>query len=99
MKKFLAILFSLFLFTSTCFAATNSYDRYGSKTGSYKSNSSGDVTRYDKYGSKTGSYKKTSNGYNSYDKYGSKTGSYRTQGNTTTQYDKYGSNIKPILMA
>lgn len=57
MKKILAILFSLFLFTSTCFSATNSYDQYGSKTGSYKSNSSGDTIKYDRYGSKIGSYK------------------------------------------
>ena len=39
MKKLLCILISLLFFASCCFAATtNSYDKYGSKTGSYKTN-------------------------------------------------------------
>ena len=54
MKKFLSI-FLVLLFTSisTFASATNSYDKYGSKTGSYRTN--GKVTtHYDKYGSMTG---------------------------------------------
>jgi hypothetical protein len=66
------------------------YDKYGSKTGSYRKTSSG-YNKYDKNGSKTGSYRKTSNGYNAYDKYGRKTGSYKTGSNgVTTKYDQYG---------
>lgn len=41
MKKLLSLLVSLFLLMGCCFAATtNSYDKYGSKTGSYKTNGS-----------------------------------------------------------
>ena len=36
---------------------TTSYDKYGQKTGSYKTDSSGRVTQYDKYGRKVGTYK------------------------------------------
>ena len=68
MKKLLSLLVSLFLLTGYCFAATtNSYDKYGSKIGSYRTNGS-NVTQYYKYGSKTGSYRQTSSGYNSYDR-------------------------------
>lgn len=68
MKKLLSLLVSLLLLTGYCFAATtNSYDKYGSKTDSYRTTGS-TVTQYDKYGSKTGSYRQTSSGYNSYDK-------------------------------
>ena len=94
MKKFLAILFSLFLFTSTCFSATNSYDQYGSKTGSYRKTSSG-YNSYDKYGAKTGSFKTNSNGVTtSYDKYGQKTGSFKKDSSgRITKYDKYGRKV------
>lgn len=41
MKKLLSLLVSLFLLTGYCFAATtNSYDKYGSKIGSYRTNGS-----------------------------------------------------------
>ena len=56
MKKFLSI-FLILVFTSiSVFASTtNSYDRNGSKTGSFRAN--GNVTtKYDKYGSKIGRY-------------------------------------------
>ena len=59
MKKLFLSLLILFITASYALCATNSYDRYGSKTGSYKSNSSGTINHYDKYGSKTKSYKKT----------------------------------------
>jgi len=36
---------------------TNSYDKYGQKTGYFKKDSSGRITEYDKYGRKVGSYK------------------------------------------
>lgn len=72
MKKIILIIFAFLLTINTAYCITNSYDKFGSKTGSYKETSSG-YNSYDKYGSKTGSYKKTSSGYNSYDKYGSKT--------------------------
>ena len=76
MKKLLSLILTIFFLTSMVGAKTTySYDKYGSKTGSYRSTSSG-YNSYDKYGAKTGSYRKTSTGYNSYDKYGTKTGSY-----------------------
>lgn len=60
MKKLLSLFVSLLLLAGYCFAATtNSYDKYGSKTGSYRTNGS-TVTQYDKYSSKTGSYRQTS---------------------------------------
>ena len=60
MKKVLSILLLfcfIFLTANISDAAVNSYDRYGSKTGSFKKDSSGRVTEYDKYGRKVGSYK------------------------------------------
>ena len=70
MQKFILTVFTIFLTASfSLCATTNSYDKYGNKTGSYKNNN-GTITQYDKYGSKTNSYRQTSNGYNSYDKYG-----------------------------
>ena len=76
MKKTLLTLLVLFMTASYSFAATNSYDRYGSKTGSYKQSGS-TINHYDKYGSKTGSFKKDSSGrITEYDKYGRKVGSY-----------------------
>ena len=57
MKKFLLTLFILFLTASVSFCATNSYNKYGQKTGSFKTDSSGRITEYDKYGRKVGSYK------------------------------------------
>ena len=48
------------------------FNKYGSKTGSYKKTSTG-YNSYDKYGSKTGSFKTNSNGVTTqYDKHGSK---------------------------
>ena len=89
MKKLL-ILFLILCFTSTCaFCAVNSYDRHGSKAGSYRETTTG-FNSYDKYGSKSGSYRKTSSGYNKYDKNGSKTGSYRKTTFGYNEYDKYG---------
>ena len=80
MKKVLSILLLLcfiFFTANISEAAVNSYDRYGSKTGSYRETSSG-FNSYDKYGSKTGSFKKDSSGrVTEYDKYGRKVGSYR----------------------
>lgn len=56
----------------------NSYDKYGAKTGSFKTNSNGVTTQYDKYGSKVGTFKTDSSGRTThYDKYGRKVGSYR----------------------
>ena len=59
-------------------ASYNSYDKYGQKTGSYKTNSNGVTTKYNKYGQKVGSFKKDSSGrITEYDKYGRKVGSYK----------------------
>ena len=53
MRKILLFLFAFFIFAGCCFAATtNSYDKYGSKTGSFRTNGS-TINQYDKYGSKT----------------------------------------------
>src|SRR5574344_454606 len=100
MSKTLLTLFLTISFTFTTASVglcttTNSYDKYGSKTGSYKQTSNG-YNSYDKYGSKTGSYKTGSNGRTtSYDKYGNKTGSFKTDSSgRTTQYDKYGNKVK-----
>src|SRR5574344_1914786 len=99
MSKTLLTLFLTISFTFTTASVglcttTNSYDKYGSKTCSYKQTSNG-YNSYDKNCSKTGSYKQTSSGYTSYDKYGSKTGSYKTGSNgRTTSYDKYGNKVK-----
>ena len=61
MKKiflsFLIITFS-FLACQVSEAKTTSYDKYGRKTGSYKTTGN-TTTSYDRYGSKTASYKKT----------------------------------------
>ena len=65
MKKLFSILLLfcfIFLTANVSEAVVNSYDRYGSKTGSYRETSSG-YNSYDKFGSKTGSYRKTSSGY------------------------------------
>ena len=73
MKKFLASLLSLFLLTGMCLAQNGtSYDKYGSKTGSYKTSDS-TTTQYNRYGQKTNSYKTNGNNTTSYDKYGHKT--------------------------
>ena len=86
MKKFLLTLFILFISASIGFCATtNSYDKYGNRTGSFKSNSSGTVSSYDRYGNRTGSYRTNSSGTTtSYDRYGNRTGSYRTNSNGVT---------------
>ena len=77
MKKIFSLLLGLFLLSSIVLAKTTySYDKYGAKTGSYRSTSSG-YNSYDKYGAKTGSYRSTSSGYNSYDKYGQLSGTCR----------------------
>lgn len=57
MRKILLFLFAFFIFAGCCFAATtNSYDKYGSKTGSFRTNGS-TINQYDKYGRKVGSYR------------------------------------------
>ena len=78
MKKLLLLICTIFLSSAVCLAgAISSYDKYGTKTGSYKETSSG-YTTYDKYGQKTGSYKTDSSGrITEYDKYGQKVGSYK----------------------
>ena len=76
MKKFLVLL--LMLFSANIAFAVSSYDCYGQKTGSYKTNSNGVTTKYDKYGQKVGSFKKDSSGrITEYDKYCRKVGSYK----------------------
>ena len=80
MKKVLLSILILSLSTSVVLGVTttNSYDKYGRKTGSYKTYSNGVTNSYDKYGRKTGSYKQDSSGrIIQYDKYGRKVGSYR----------------------
>ena len=76
MKKLLILCLTL-SFANVAFAV-NSYDRYGQKTGSYKTNSNGVTTQYDRYGRKVGSFKKDSSGrVTRYDEYGRKVGSYK----------------------
>ena len=54
MKKIFSLLLGLFLLSSIVLAKTiYSYDKYGAKTGSYRSTSSG-YNSYDRYGQKTG---------------------------------------------
>jgi hypothetical protein len=79
MRKILLFLFAFFIFAGCCFATTtNSYDKYGTKTGSFKTNSNGVTTQYDKYCSKFGTFKTDSSGRTThYDKYGRKVGSSR----------------------
>lgn len=76
MKKILLIV-CFILLSCIQVLALNSYDRYGNRTGSYRSNSRGVTTQYDKYGNKVGSYRTNNSGTNAYDKYGNKTGSFR----------------------
>lgn len=75
MQKIILTVFLLFLSTNLCFA-TDIYDQYGHKTGSYKTNGN-TITQYDKYGHKTGSFKTNGNTTTEYDRYGHKTGSYK----------------------
>lgn len=76
-KKLFLTLFILFVSIDVCLAA-NTYNSYGQKTGSYKTNSNGVTTKYDKYGQKVGSFKKDSSGrITEYDKYGRKVGTYK----------------------
>ena len=57
MKKIFILIFVFFIFAGCCFATTrNSYDQYGSKTGSFRTNGS-TINQYDKYGRKVGSYR------------------------------------------
>ena len=73
MKKIFLTLLTLCLFASYGFCSTvNSYDSYGRKTGSYRTNGY-TTTSYDKYGRKTGTIKQTSSGYTTYDNMGRKT--------------------------
>ena len=68
----------MLIFANSVFSETvYQYDKYGHKTGSYKT--SGNVTtQYDKYGHKTGSYKTDKYGKTTaYDKYGHKTGTFK----------------------
>ena len=91
MNKIILIIFSLILTTSIAFCSTTkAYDKYGTKTGSYKTNGSV-TTSYDRHGSKTGTIKHTSKGYTTYDKYGSKTGTAKKTSTGYTTYNKYGS--------
>ena len=76
-KKIFTILLILVLSSGIGYCTTK-YDKYGNRTGSYRTTSDGTTTSYDKYGSRTGSYKINSNGItNSYDKYGNRVGTYK----------------------
>lgn len=78
MNKFIILTLSLLIFTNISFAETiNSYDRYGRRTGSYKTNGNTTI-HYNKYGQKTGSFKTDYSGRTTqYDKYGRKVGSFK----------------------
>ena len=83
MKKVFIALLAFVLTTGIVFAkTTNSYDKSGNKTGSYRETSSGTINKYDRSGNKVGSYKTSGERTYSYDKSGNKTGSYRTSGST-----------------
>lgn len=89
MKKLLCLIFTLALSFTIAYAG-NVYDKYGSKTGSYRTSGSRTVT-YDKYGSKTGTYKTSGSQVVKYDKYGSKQATIRKTSLGYNTYDKYGS--------
>ncbi len=89
MKKLFAIIFVYLLLTGSAFAG-NTYNQYGSKTGSYRTNSS-TTTTYDRYGSRTGTYKTNGNTTTKYNQYGSKQGTIKKTSSGYTTYDKYGS--------
>lgn len=93
MKKFLTNLLLIVLFSGLSFGTeVNIYDKYGRKTGSYKTSGS-TITKYNKYGQKESFYNTNRNITDVYDSYGLKTGSYKTNGNTTTKYNKYGQKV------
>ena len=56
MKKLLAIIFVSLLLTGSAFAGST-YNQYGTKTGSFKTDSTGRTTQYDRYGKKVESFK------------------------------------------
>ena len=77
MKKLLASFLTLLFLSASVFAGTiNSYDKYGSKSRSYKTYGS-TTTKYNKYESKEKTYKKQGNKVTKYNKYGSKTATYK----------------------
>ena len=79
MKNLLMALFDSSIGTNigNC-TITNSYDRYGNVTGSFKTFSNGVVINCDRYGNETGSFKKTSSGeIIQFDRYGNQIGSFR----------------------
>ena len=80
MKKFLSIVLSLLIFSTLCYAYSDSYtvrDKYGRKVSIYTTSGNTTVER-NRYGQKTATYKKSSNGtITKYDKYGRKVGSYK----------------------
>lgn len=58
MKKFLVVILSIFVFAGMSFASGRiTYDKYGNKTGSYKTNTNGTTIHYNRYGRKLGTYK------------------------------------------
>jgi len=77
MKKLLASFLTLLFLSASVLAGTiNSYDKYGSKSGSYRTYGS-TITKYNKYGSKEKTYKTHGNKTTEYNKYGSKTATYK----------------------
>ena len=80
MKKLLAVIFSMILFSSICYASSDTVtyrDKYGRKVSTYKTTGNTTVER-NRYGQKTATYKRNTNGsITKYDKYGRKVGSYR----------------------
>lgn len=79
MKKiFLTLLTLCFVASYGLCSTVNSYDSYGRKTGSYRTQSNGTTNIYDNCGHRTWSYKKDSNGrITKYDAYGRRVSSYR----------------------
>ena len=80
MKKFFSIILSLLIFTSVCYASSNTYtlkDKYGRKVSTYKTTGNTTVER-NRYGQKTATYKRSSNGtITKYDRYGRKVGTIK----------------------
>ena len=59
MKKLLASFLTLLFLSASVLAGTvNSYDKYGSKSGSYRTNGAV-TTKYNKYGQKEKTYRKS----------------------------------------
>ena len=89
MKKFIAVLIVMVVFTGMCFAkSTNTCNRYYPDT-AYAKRYGNKITYYDKNGEKIGSHRFGANGsVTSYDKNGRKTGTCKRDARIRTPYKR-----------